>query len=87
MAGDVYFYSEDHDLSTEAENIDTDSCPVYLLIGEYDGLTVPITLEAADRITGARCQIMTGLGHFPMSEDHDNLMKYVLPVLDETVKE
>jgi hypothetical protein len=27
-------------------------------------------------------QIMEGLGHFPMSEDHEGLMKYVLPILD-----
>ena len=25
---------------------------------------------------------MEGLGHFPMSEDHDALMLHVLPILD-----
>jgi hypothetical protein len=28
-------------------------------------------------------KIMTGLGHFPMSEDYDQLMTYVLPILDD----
>jgi hypothetical protein len=27
-------------------------------------------------------EIMKGLGHFPMSEDHEGLMRYVLPILD-----
>jgi pimeloyl-ACP methyl ester carboxylesterase len=56
---------------------------VYLLTGEYDVFTIPMTIEAGRQIKGATVQIMEGLGHFPMSEDHEKLMEYVLPVLDE----
>lgn len=86
FSGDSHYYLLDHDLSAEAGAIDTTACPVYLLTGEYDWLTVPMTREAADRIAGSRARIMTGLGHFPMSEDHEQLMRYVLPVLDEIAR-
>lgn len=81
--GDIDYYSHEHDLSKEAENIDTSRCAVHLLTGEYDFPTVPWTEEAGRRIKGSTCRIMKGLGHFPMSEDHEQLMEYVLPILDE----
>jgi len=31
-------------------------------------------------------EIMKGLGHFPMSEDHVGLMKYVQPILNQIAK-
>ena len=80
--GDIDYYSYEHDLSDEAEHIDTSKCSVHLLTGEYDFMTVPWTEEAGRRIKGSTCQIMKGLGHFPMSEDHVQLMEYVLPILD-----
>jgi hypothetical protein len=49
FSGDVYFHSVDHDLSKEADRIDTSRCAVFLLTGEYDGPTLPLTLEAAER--------------------------------------
>jgi pimeloyl-ACP methyl ester carboxylesterase len=81
-AGDLYFHSIDHDLRGEAGNIDTARCPVHLLTGEFDHTMVPITERAAAEIPGASCVIMAGLGHFPMSEDHEQLLRYLLPVLD-----
>jgi pimeloyl-ACP methyl ester carboxylesterase len=80
-AGDLYFHSVDHDLRGEAQLIDTDRCDVRLLTGEFDYAMVPISRRAAEEIPGATFTVMKGLGHFPMSEDHEQLMSYVLPVL------
>ncbi|HEX3789896.1 MAG TPA: alpha/beta hydrolase [Pseudonocardiaceae bacterium] len=84
-AGDLFFHSIDHDLRGEAGAIDTGRCPVHLLTGEFDHTMVPITRRAADEIAGASLTIMPGLGHFPMSEDHEQLIRYLLPVLDSFV--
>jgi pimeloyl-ACP methyl ester carboxylesterase len=80
-AGDLYFHAIDHDLRGEAHLIDTSRCAVHLLTGEFDHTMVPISERAASEIPGATLTIMRGLGHFPMSEDHDQLMDYLLPVL------
>jgi pimeloyl-ACP methyl ester carboxylesterase len=80
-AGDLYFHSVDHDLRGEAPLIDTSRCQVRLLTGEFDYAMVPISQRAADEIPGATFTLMKGLGHFPMSEDHAQLMNYLLPVL------
>lgn len=80
--GDTYYYFTDHDLRDETARFDTARCPVHLLTGEYDAATVPRTLEAAERIPGSTVAVMAGLGHFPMSEDYERLMEYVLPILD-----
>ena len=39
-------------------------------------------LAVAAQIPGVQVQIMEGLGHFPMSEDHVGFMTYLGPVLD-----
>ena len=83
FAGDIDYYAVYHDLRGEGANIDTDRCPVHLLTGEYDHFTVPWTETAAAAIPGASMTIMKDLGHFPMSEDHEGLMAYVLPILDD----
>jgi pimeloyl-ACP methyl ester carboxylesterase len=80
-AGDLFFHSIDHDLRGEAHLIDTTKCQVRLLTGEFDYAMVPISLRAAEEIPGATFTLMKGLGHFPMSEDHEQLMNYLLPVL------
>jgi len=85
-AGDLYFHAIDHDLRGEAHLIDTSRCAVHLLTGEFDHTMVPISERAASEIPGATLTIMRGLGHFPMSEDHDQLMAYLLPVLDGYAK-
>jgi pimeloyl-ACP methyl ester carboxylesterase len=82
--GDLYYYSVDHDLTETAEQIDTSKVAVYLLTGEYDwGSTPEMSAELARRIKGAKYQTMTGLGHFPMSEDPERCFAFVEPVLDE----
>jgi pimeloyl-ACP methyl ester carboxylesterase len=82
-AGDLFFHAFDHDLRDEAHLIDTSKCQVRLLTGEFDYAMVPISLRAAEEIPGATFTLMKGLGHFPMSEDHEQLMNYLLPVLGD----
>jgi pimeloyl-ACP methyl ester carboxylesterase len=82
--GDLYYYSVDHDLTQTAEQIDTTKVAVYLLTGEYDWASTPAMSEAlARRIKGATYQTMTGLGHFPMSEDPERCLSFVEPILNE----
>jgi pimeloyl-ACP methyl ester carboxylesterase len=82
--GDLYYYSVDHDLAETADQIDTSKVGVYLLTGEYDwGSTPEMSMELARRIKGAKYQTMTGLGHFPMSEDPERCIKFIEPILDE----
>ncbi len=81
--GDLYFYTVDGDIRGRLADIDTTRCPLYLLSGEYDYSCTPEdTLDAARRINGAQATIMKGLGHFPMSEDPQRFMTYLLPILD-----
>ena len=79
--GDLYYYSEDHDLTETAAQIDTSKVAVYLLTGEYD--SPERGEELAGQIKGAQFQMMKGLGHFPMSEDPEKFLDYVMPVLNE----
>lgn len=81
--GDLYFYKLDGDIRGKVAEIDTSRCPLYLLSGEYDYSCNPQdTLDLVKRIKGAEAQIMEGLGHFPMSEDPENFLSYLRPVLD-----
>ena len=79
--GDLYFYKVDGDIRDRVDAIDTRRCPLFLLTGEYDySCTTEGTLDIARR-TGAEAVIMKGLGHFPMSEDPERFVGYLLPVL------
>ena len=81
--GDLYFYMIDGDISDKLDHIDARRCPLYLLTGEYDySCTTEGTLEVARR-TGAQATIMKDLGHFPMSENPEKFIGYLLPVLEE----
>ena len=82
--GDLHFYREDSDFRDRAALIDTATCPLYLLTGEYDFSCTPEdTLRTAAAIPGAKATIMKALGHFPMSENPEKFREYLLPVLDE----
>ena len=66
------------------KTIDTRTCPLYLLTGEYDFSCTPEdTLRTAKHIPGADVQIMKEVGHFPMSENPAKFREYILPVLDK----
>lgn len=46
--------------------IDTKTCPVYMMTGEYDWSNTPeMSQKTADKIPGGKCVAMKGLGHFP----------------------
>ena len=82
--GDLYFYRVDGDLRGKVNRIDTRTCPLYLLTGEYDFSCTPEdTKRTAEQIAGAEVTIMRELGHFPMSEDPQRFRRYILPVLEK----
>ena len=82
--GDLYFYWVDGHFDDRSVQIDTQRCPVYLLSGEYDSSCTPErTLATAKRIKGSKATIMTGMGHFPMSENPSLFRRYLLPILEE----
>ncbi len=82
--GDLHFYKLDGDMREDVSAIDTARCPLFLLSGEYDYSATPDdTRDLERRIRGAKAIIMDGLGHFPMSEDPDRFISYLLPVLEE----
>ena len=80
--GDLYFYKIDGDIRTRVGQIDTKRCPLFLLSGEYDYSCTPEEMLAvAKSIAGSEATIMKGLGHFPMSENPEAFLRYLLPVL------
>ena len=82
--GDLYFYKLDGDIRDRVAQIDTRRCPLFLLSGEYDYSCTPEeTLGVAKSIPGSEVTIMKGLGHFPMSENPQEFLKHLLPVLEK----
>jgi pimeloyl-ACP methyl ester carboxylesterase len=45
-------------------------------------ITRPASEQAAKEIPYVHYEQMTGLGHFPMSEDPSRFISYLLPILD-----
>lgn len=81
--GDLHFYKLDGDIRARVAGIDTRKCPLFLLSGEYDYSCTPQeTLAVAASVPGSEATIMSGLGHFPMSENPEKFMTYLRPVLD-----
>jgi pimeloyl-ACP methyl ester carboxylesterase len=85
LAGDVYYYGRDHDLTeADAARIDTSKVGVYLLTGEYDALAGDGgTRRLAASIPGAKFVLMPGIGHFGPAEDPERFAPYLTPVLAE----
>ena len=80
--GDLWFYRNETGIGAQVATIDTASCPLYLLTGEYDFSCTPEdTQRTAARIPGVQLQIMKELGHFPMSENPAQFRRYLLPVV------
>ena len=81
--GDLYFYSVDHDLRDQLDQIDGDRCPVVMLTGTYDYLTTPEDgRRTAGQIKNGEFIEMEDIGHFPMSENHEVFRRYLLQALD-----
>ena len=57
--------------------IDTAIAPVHILCGEYDLTCTPEDATRTDMvIAGSTLEIMTELGHFPMSENPKRFRPY-----------
>ena len=81
--GDLYYYLEEFDLRDRAGHIDTSRVGVHILSGEYDWSgTAELGREAHRAISGSTWQEMKGLGHFPMSENPQAFLRYLMPVLE-----
>jgi pimeloyl-ACP methyl ester carboxylesterase len=80
FSGDLHYYFDDFDL--RATPVDTTKTAVHILTGEYDH-SAPIEAgrTAHEAIEGSTFTVMEGLGHFPMSEDPERFLDYLLPVL------
>lgn len=82
--GDLYYYLDEFDLRDLAGEIDTNRVGVHILSGEYDCSGTAELGEAAHKaIPGSTFSVMKGMGHFPMSENPLEFMRYLLPVLDQ----
>ena len=83
FTGDLKFYFRGWDGRGRIGSIDTKACPVYMLTGEYDySCTVEASKATADKIPGAKFEAMEGLGHFPLTENPEAVMPYLLRALD-----
>ena len=81
--GDLYYYLVDYDLRQTASQIDTSKVAVHILSGEYDASgTMEHGQAAHAAIKGSTWTGMDGVGHFPMSENPDAFIGYLLPVLE-----
>ena len=88
FSGDLQFYFRGWDGRGRIETIDTQFCPVYMLTGEYDySCTTEASKATADKIPGARFEAMPGLGHFPLTEDPNKILPYLLRALDHIQKQ
>ena len=82
--GDLHYYSGEYDLRGKAQDIDTRKVAVHILSGEYDfSGTLELGREAHQAIRGSSFTPMDGMGHFPMSEDPQRFIQYLLPTLDQ----
>lgn len=82
--GDLYYYIADYDLTEQASEIDTAAVGVHILSGEYDHSgTTELGRAAHEAIAGSSWQEMRQVGHFPMSENPEVFIDYLLPVLDK----
>lgn len=81
--GDLHYYMADYDLRGKAGDIDTRRVGVHILSGEYDASgTMEMGRQAHEAIAGSTFTPMNDVGHFPMSENPDAFIPYLLPVLE-----
>ena len=82
--GDLYYYLHDFDLRDTAKQIDTKQVGVHILSGEYDySGTSELGFQAHQAIDGSNWTEMKGVGHFPMSENPQAFIQYLMPVLQQ----
>ena len=84
--GDLNYYLEEYDLRAVAQEIDTNRLGVHIFSAEYDcSGTAGCGRAAHEAIPGSTFQEMKNLGHFPMSENPEAFLQYLLPALDTLV--
>ena len=82
--GDLHYYVKDFDLTRTAAQIDTAKVAVHILSGEYDWSGRAELGEAAHAaIAGSSWTYMQGGGHFPMSENPENFIHHLMPILEQ----
>ena len=82
--GDIHYYISDYDLRDEAHKIDTGEVAVHIMSGEYDASgTMEHGQAAHAAIPGSTWTGMNDVGHFPMSENPDAFLRYLLPILEK----
>jgi pimeloyl-ACP methyl ester carboxylesterase len=85
FAGDLYYYSLDHDLVGKVHQINTSKVDVHLLSGEYDPTARPGPQSAqalSAQIPGSTYAVIKGGSHFAMSDDYPRFRQALLPILD-----
>lgn len=81
--GDLHYYLAEYDLRSEAPSIDTGRVGVHILSGEYDySGRSELGRAAHEAIPGSTFTEMQGVGHFPMSENPERFIEFLLPVLE-----
>ena len=66
----------------KAGEIDTTEVAVHILSGEYDHSgTRELGKEAHEAIAGSSWKEMKNVGHFPMSENPEAFISYLMPIL------
>ncbi|KAF2789770.1 alpha/beta-hydrolase [Melanomma pulvis-pyrius CBS 109.77] len=81
--GDLDFYFGGWDGRSRVASIDTNSCPVFMLTGEYDWSNTPeMSQKTAERIPGAKHKAMPGLGHFPATENPAKFVPHLLEAIE-----
>ncbi len=86
--GDLNYYISDYDLREQAGEIDTSDVAVHILSGEYDHSgTSELGKEAHAAIAGSSWQEMKNVGHFPMSENPEAFISYLLPILETVLND
>ncbi len=81
--GDLFFYKFDGNIGTEIKKIDNSKCPIFLLTGEYDYSATPEETKSLADTIGIEMIKMKNVGHFPMSENPEEFLKYLHPVLEK----
>jgi pimeloyl-ACP methyl ester carboxylesterase len=81
--GDLFFYKFDGNIGTEIKKIDNSKCPIFLLTGEYDYSATPEETKSLADTIGIEMIKMKNVGHFPMSENPKEFLKYLYPVLEK----
>ena len=82
--GDLDFYFGGWDGRDRMSTIDTKTCPVYMLTGEYDWSNTPeMSQKTATKIKGnVKCRTMKCVGHFPATEKPAIFTGYLLDAVE-----